>query len=48
MQRKGTELSPDLLRAVEVIRAMDHELETCHGCFIIPKKPKQIIADWPF
>jgi len=39
---------PRLLGALEVVRAMDFELQTCHGCFMIPKKPKQIIADWPF
>ena len=48
MQRKGTELPPDLLQALDVIRNMDIQLETCLGCIIIPKTPKLIIADWPF
>lgn len=48
MQRKGTELPQDLLRALEFVRAMDFEITTCQGCLMMPKKPKQIIADWPF
>ena len=48
MQRKGTELPADLLQALEVVRNMDLQLETCRGCIITPKTPKLIIADWPF
>jgi len=48
MQRKGIELPPDLLQALEVVRTMDIQLETCSGCLIMSKTPKLIIAEWPF
>lgn len=48
MQRKGTQLSPDVVHALDVVRAMDLELDTCDGCLLGHKTPKQIIADWPF
>lgn len=48
MQRKGSELPHDLLQALEIVRNMDLELETCSGCIVSHKTAKQIIADWPF
>jgi hypothetical protein len=48
MQRKGTELPPDVLQALEIVRNMDLELQTCHGCILSRKTAKQVIADWPF
>ena len=48
MQRKGIQLSPDVIQALQVVRAMDLELETCDGCIVSHKTAKQIISDWPF
>lgn len=48
MQKKGIELPPDLLQALEVVRTMDIKLGTCSGCFVMTKTPKLIIAEWPF
>ena len=34
--------------ALEIVRNMDLQFETCDGCIVSHKTPKQIIADWPF
>lgn len=46
MEREGIKLSPDVLRALEVVRELDIDLETCSGCIHSHLKAKQIIDEW--
>ena len=48
LQGKGTQLSPDVVQTLEIVRTLDLELDTCDGCTFSTKTAKQIIADWPF
>ena len=46
MERKGLKLTSDVLRALEVVRDLDIDLEVCSGCIHSHLKAKQIIDEW--
>lgn len=46
VEQEGLKLSPDVLRALEVVRGLDIDLEICSGCIHSHLKAKQIIDEW--
>jgi hypothetical protein len=48
MQRKGTQLPPDLQKAVDIVRNLDLEVEACVGCIYFQKTAQKIFDGWRF
>ena len=46
--RKGQSVSADSLRAMDVVRTLNIELEHCSGCILSFETAQQIINDWEF